>query len=557
MSPSSSSSGRGPAALPPAVAGVAAAREALAGSDWSRARELFEALVDTEGAIAWEGVAEATWWLDDGPACLRAREEAYRLHREAGRAREAAVSATALGYDAALFGQGGAVALGWLGRARSLLDAEGHDLPEHGWLAVREAELALQVTHRPEVAVRSATQAVAIGRTVGQSDLELVGQGLLGLVDVTQGRVDAGMERLDAAVAGALVGDVPDVMWVGKVCCWLVAACQRAQDLPRALEWCARVDELCRERDLAPLFTACRIQYASVRLASGHWAEAEQELVAALERMRGSHRATRVDAVVQLGHLRRRQGRPEEAEVLYLQAGFAPQAVVGRALLRLARGDASGAWALARPVLDDVPTADRLARSAVLLPVVRCAVAAGRLEEAAVAAAELRAIAEDAGYAGVRGAAAVASALVADPAEAPTEWRNAARCFHRSGLLVDEAEARVALAGLLSHDEPALAADELRSAVAVLETLEVPERLAATRELLADLEAPPAVPSVLTPREVEVLRLVAGGRSNAEIARSLVVSEHTVHRHVSNILTRLDEPTRGAAAARGVRDGLI
>ncbi len=541
---------------PSTRASVSAGRDALAAGDWARARDLFAALVETEGASAWEGIAEATWWLDDGPACVGARESAYRLHREAGRPREAAAAATALGYDAALFGQGTSVALGWLGRARALLDAEGAGLPEHGWLAVREAELALQVTHRPEVALASATEAVEVGRSVGHAELGLVGLGLLGLVDVTQGRVETGMERLDTAVAGALAGDVTDVMWVGKLCCWLVAACQRAQDLPRALEWCAKVDGLCAERDLAPLFTACRIQYASIRLATGQWIEAERELVAALDRMRGSQRATRVDAVVQLGHLRRRQDRLAEAEELYVQAGYAPQAMVGRALVRLARGDAAAAWALAAPVLEDVPTADRLVRSTVLLPVVRCAVAAGHPEAAAAAAEELRSIAADSGNEGVRGAAAVANALVAGAAGAAAQWRTAARCFHRSGLSVDEADARVELARLLVADEPTVAADELRSAVAVLETLDAPERLASARALLAGV-APDASGSPLTPREVEVLRLVAAGRSNAQIAADLVVSEHTVHRHVSNILTRLEEPTRGAAAARGVRDGLI
>ena len=156
----------------------------------------------------------------------------------------------------------------------------------------------------------------------------------------------------------------------------------------------------------------------------------------------------------------------------------------------------------------------------------------------------------------MRGAAAVANALVAEAAAAPAEWRSAARCFHRSGLSVDEAEARVELARLLADEEPTVAADELRSAVAVLETLDAPERLASARALLEEV-APDRSVSPLTPREVEVLRLVAAGRSNAQIAADLVVSEHTVHRHVSNILTRLDEPTRGAAAARGVRDGLI
>ncbi len=364
-------------------------RALLAAGEWARAREAFLAAGPDDAAAA-EGAAQASWWLDDGAACLEERERAYRLHRSAGDLLGAARAATALGYDAALFGQGAAVASGWLGRARDLLATTPGPTPEHGWLAVREAELALQVTHRPDVAREAASRAVDLGRALGDAGLQSVALGLLGLADVLAGHLQVGMDRLDTAVVSALAGDVTDLMWVGKTCCWLVAACQGAQDLPRALQWCARVDALCRDRDLAPLFTACRIQYASVRLASGQWAEAEAELVGALQRMQGSLRSTRTDAVVQLGHLRRRQGRLEEADELYRQAGFAPQAVVGRALLRLARGDTAGAWALASTVLDEIARDDALGRGSVLLPVARCALAAGRDDAAAAAASELR-----------------------------------------------------------------------------------------------------------------------------------------------------------------------
>ena len=344
-------------------------------------------------------------------------------------------------------------------------------------------------------------------------------------------------------------------MWVGKLCCWLVAACQRAQDLPRALEWCAQVDGLCAERDLAPLLTACRIQYASIRLATGQWIEAERELVAALDRMRGSHRAARVDAVVQLGHLRRRQDRLDEADELYLQAGYAPQAIVGRALVLLARGDAVAAWALAVRCLDDVPTADcpsapgpaprrplrRRARATGTppCPPPRSSVDRGRV-----------------GHEGVRGASAVASALVADAGAPGANGGSPSGVSIGPACSVDEAEARVQLARSLADEEPTVVADELarRSPCSSRSTpprASPPRAPCSMRRRRTGRLAPHA------PRGTEVLRLVASGRSNTQIAAELVVSEHTVHRHVANILTRLDEPTRGAAAARGVRDGLI
>ena len=63
--------------------------------------------------------------------------------------------------------------------------------------------------------------------------------------------------------------------------------------------------------------------------------------------------------------------------------------------------------------------------------------------------------------------------------------------------------------------------------------------------------------TVLTPRELDVLKLVAQGLSNADIARRLVLSEHTVHRHLANILSKLGLSSRAAAAAWGVRAGLV
>ena len=72
--------------------------------------------------------------------------------------------------------------------------------------------------------------------------------------------------------------------------------------------------------------------------------------------------------------------------------------------------------------------------------------------------------------------------------------------------------------------------------------------------------APPASAAdaeALTPRERDVLRLVAEGKSDADIARELVLSPHTVHRHVANILRKLDLHSRAAAAAKAARAGLV
>ena len=120
----------------------------------------------------------------------------------------------------------------------------------------------------------------------------------------------SGMAQLDAAAAAATAGDVTDLMWMGKVCCWLISACEETHDLGRASDWCARVEEICVRRGLAPLLSVCRIQYASVLLASGRPDRRGVGARRGAVRTGAPRRLSRLDAVAQLGELRRRQGRP-------------------------------------------------------------------------------------------------------------------------------------------------------------------------------------------------------------------------------------------------------
>ena len=77
-------------------------------------------------------------------------------------------------------------------------------------------------------------------------------------------------------------------------------------------------------------------------------------------------------------------------------------------------------------------------------------------------------------------------------------------------------------------------------------------------EIAPPTDAPRAAADTeLSARELEVLRLVAEGLSDAEIAERLVLSRHTVHRHVANIRTKLRLPSRAAAVAHAARIGLL
>ena len=106
---------------------------------WGQARDAFRGRLEQHpDGSAFEGLAQASWWLDDGSVCLEARENAYRVYRDAGVDTAAARAATALAYDSLLFGEGVPVASGWWRRAADLLERV-PECEEHGWLAAREA----------------------------------------------------------------------------------------------------------------------------------------------------------------------------------------------------------------------------------------------------------------------------------------------------------------------------------------------------------------------------------------------------------------------------------
>jgi DNA-binding NarL/FixJ family response regulator len=387
-------------------------------------------------------------------------------------------------------------------------------------------------------------------------DLDVVGLALQGLAMTYGGDVAAGTELLDAAVAAATAGDVTDLMWMGKVCCWVIAACEETQDVARAGEWCLRVESICRARDLSPLFNVCRIQYASVQVARGTWAEAESELTAVLERLSSSRRTSRLEAVVQLGELRRRQGRFAEADALFVQAEFAPLAVLGRARIRFACGDAPSAWAAVSGLLRSLPPEGRLPRAAALFAAVHIAEAVGEHDAAVLAAGELRATAEQVSTGPLLAMAAAADGALAEPADAVILLREAVRRFQEAGLRYDEADARLHLArALLTVGDPAGAREQLDTAVPALTDLSAAAGLTEAVGLSAAAGGRGSGP--LTPRELEVLRLVSQGMSNHDIAAALVLSEHTVHRHVANILTKLGQSSRAGAASYALSTGLL
>ena len=547
---------------------IAAGQDALSRSAWEEATAAFErALREREDARAFEGIGLAAWWLDRTQTVFEARERAYRLYREAGDTRAAARVAVWLAWDYQAFRGEPAVARGWLGLARQLLQDDAA-CNEYAWLSIREAIPVLFQDGNPEGAVALARQAATAARATGSRDYELLGIAVEGLARVTAGEVTDGMRMLDDVSAAIIAGDITEPLAIGLAGCYLLSACDRVRDYDRAAQWCGRIKAFCARWGLRPLFAVCRTQYAAVCLWNGEWNEAERELVAAVDEFNASRPAMSAEGAARLGELRRRQGRLDDAQELFDRAKTHPFAVVGRAALALDRGDATSAADLAERYLRAVPLQNRTERVAALELLTRAKLSLGLEADARAAVEELESIAADAPTLPLVGVSRLGRGLLEASAgnldEARRACEDAVDNYERSAALYEAARARLELASVLNAcGRVDGATREARHALTGFTHLAASLDQARAERQLAQMNgnsggvATQAAPSALSKREREVLGLIAKGLSNQRIAEQLFISEHTVHRHIANVLAKLDVSSRSAAVARAIKQGVL
>jgi DNA-binding NarL/FixJ family response regulator len=526
------------------TAGWSALREGR----WEAARAAFADTLETERTPeALEGLSWAAWWLDDADAVFAAREAAFDLYRRAGRRADAGRMATWLAVDHLDFHGASSVANGWLRRARRLLEAH-PPCPDHGWLAFHEGYIAYG-RGDGDTAVRRARAAADAGRRFAVADLEMLGLALDGAVLVAAAQVEAGMRLLDEATAVALEGRAEIPISEAWTCCFLVGSCALVRDYDRAAEWCDRIAEFAARYGSRYMLAFCRAEYGALHVARGRWDEAGRLLTAAHDDFARSRPAWAGGPLVGLAELRRRQGRLSETERLLADATPTPAAILCEARVQLERGDPRGAAERAERVLRRMPPGSPRRADALEL-VVRGRLALGDTAAAERAAAGLREVADRAGTRHLRATADLGEGMLAaargDHTRARALLEDAADAFAVEGTPYDEAAARRELAAALRAT--GRSADARREA-------------AAAQEAFGRLGAPApsgtaTAPSGVTRREREVLALLAEGLTNREIAARLVVSEHTVHRHVTNILRKLGLSSRAAAAAHAVRSGI-
>jgi ATP/maltotriose-dependent transcriptional regulator MalT len=270
------------------------------------------------------------------------------------------------------------------------------------------------------------------------------------------------------------------------------------------------------------------------------------------------------EVVVRLAELRRRQGRLDEADALFREVEFHPFAQLGLAAVALDRGDAARAAELSERFLRRLRSTNPLQRFVGLELLVQALAALGQDGAARDVVNELEELATRLGTDPLRASALAAAGGVAatcgDFEAARVRYEDAVDLFQRSGAPYETARARIGLArALAALGRPDVALQQGQVALEALRKMRAETESEKAAALLRELgwrdEPKPA--STLTPREVEVLKLVAQGLTNPAIAERLVLSEHTVHRHVTNILTKLRLPSRAGAAAWAAQHELV
>ena len=476
-------------------------------------------------------------------------ERAHHAYLDAGEGLRAAAMAIWLGMTLASRDEIGPAG-GWFGRAQRLVEREGTECVEQGWLLVPSA---LQRLAAGDYEAASAALSAAVEMAERFRDMDLLAGAMQfqGLTRIKQGRVEDGLRLLDEAMVGVTAGEVSPVM-TGVVYCAVIAYCEEAFDTRRAREWTSALARWCELQPQMVGFTGrCLAHRAGVLQLQGAWGDALAEARLARERCEAAmNRAATGEALYRQGELLRLQGAFETAEEAYREASkYGRELQPGLALLRLAQGDAVAAGAGIRRVLAE--TKEPLQRAELLSAHAEIALALGEVGESREASTELDETAASSGSsmlgamaAQVRGSVELAEG---DAPAALLSLRRAWQLWEEVGAPYQSTRTRVlvgqACAALGDRDVAAL---ELEAARASFVSLGAKPDLDRLDSLAGDASIDT---HGLSPRELEVLRLVAVGRTNRQIASALVVSEHTVARHLQNIYGKLGVSSRTAATA--------
>ena len=466
---------------------------------------------------------------------------------EHGRAENAARAAFWLGLTLLFRGES-AHSNAWIARGQRLIAQ--HDCVEQGYLSLPGTERILREGHAATAQARAATAAL-IGERFGDADLVAMARHVEARALIEQHQIAAGLDLLDEVMLPVVAGELSPIT-TGLMYCSVLAACTGVCALSRAREWTFAFSRWCdRHSEPVAFSSTCLVHRAEVLRSQGAWSDALEDACRACDRAGRGGQKPPPDALYQQGEIHRLRGEHTEAEEAYRaasQLGYDPQP--GLALLRLAEGQIETACAALRRVLHSTTREPERAR---LLPsCIEVLLAAGKKTDARDAWRELCELSEALDATALRAAAAQAEGAIelaeGRPDAALGPLRRAFEWWAHLDVPYEAACVRVMIARACDalHDQETTRL-ELTAARAVF------EQLCARADLrrVDHMTGTPAshARTKLSPREQQVLRLIATGSTNKVIAGRLSVSERTVDRHVSNILTKLGVPTRAAAIA--------
>jgi DNA-binding CsgD family transcriptional regulator len=535
------------------------AREFYGRRAWGSAYEAF-LRAEQEIALAAEDIerlAMAGYLTGRDDDYLIALERAYHAHCDAGQPLRAVRCAFWLGFRALMRGETGR-ASGWLARGQRLLDRNARECAERGYLLLPVVEQRLDAGDH-EGAYLAAAEAAAIGERCRDADLIACARHQQGRIRLQQGQIEAGLALLDETMLAVTAGELSTLV-AGLMFCSVIAACQEVYALDRSREWIAAMTHWCEgQPDMVAFAGVCQVHRAEIMQLRGAWPDAIDAARRACVRSQGVDRRATAAAYYQQAEVLRLKGAFAAAEEAYRnasQAGLDPQP--GFALLRHGQGRTDAAAAAIRSSLGT--TTSRLRRMSLLPAYVEIMVAAGEIEAAREASRDLEDLARgfdtavpDAMAAQARGVVELAEgnaqAAIVLLRRAFDVWQRIEAPYAAARVRVLIGEASRALG---DEDGASL---EFGAAKSIFGRLGAVPDLARIGALTQG--NPSAAAHPLTPRELQVLRLVAAGKTNATIADELSLSERTIERHLSNIFTRLDLSSRTAATAWAYDHDLI
>jgi ATP/maltotriose-dependent transcriptional regulator MalT len=442
-----------------------------------------------------------------------------------------------------------AQAAGWMARAARLLDESGEPCAERGHLLLPAARQSLMHGNIADARAKFA-EAAAIGEQFGDVDLTNLARQGLGRTLIELGEVERGVALLDEVMVAVTAGEVSTII-AGIIYCSVLSACSDLSDLGRAREWTQALTRWCAAQpDMVPYRGECLVHRVEIISLQGVWPDALNEALLACERLSEPPGQPAFGAALyQLAELHRLRGDLEKAEEAYRKAaecGRSPYP--GLALLRLAQGRRDDATAAICRVLQE--TRLRRGRSKILGAAVEIMLAGGDVVAARRAADDLNTVAQALKTPFLRAVAAQAQGAVllgeGDPAAALSACRTAWTLWRELDVPYEAARTQVLISqacrALGDKDSAAL---ELDAARRTFEQLGA--KLDAAR--LPGAGVGQRAAAGLTGRELQILRLVATGRTNRTIAEELGLSEKTVARHISNIFNKLNVASRAAATA--------